>query len=107
MKTKPRAPKKKPVRVTKRPAKPRKKAVSATQARRLAARHVMARMFADVPVRDGADVKRLYRLWREDVWIVFPNREDEHISTLCASRVIVVSKRTGRVLFEGDANDEG
>ena len=76
-------------------------------ARRLAARHVMARMFDNVPVRDDADAKRLvYRFWRGDGWMVFPKSETEPMS-LRASLVVVVCKRTGRVLYDGPANDEG
>ncbi len=94
-------------RVPKPPAKPRKKAVSAIQARRLAARHVMARMFDNVPVCDGAEMKGgVYRLRRDDVWMVFPNSEAESIS-IHPSLVVAVCKRTGRVLYSGPANDEG
>lgn len=78
MSTNQRATKKKTGRVTKQPARPRKKAVSAIQARRLAARHVMARMFDDVPVRDGAEMKgSVYHMRSGHVWLVFPNSGTE------------------------------
>ena len=93
--------------MAKRTAKRSKKAISATQARRLAAKHVMARMFDNATVRDGAEIDgRIYSLPCKELWMVFPNRQAE-ISTLCSSPVVGVCKRTGRVRYTGPANDEG
>ena len=72
MSTKQRVAKSRTGRVTKQPAARRKQAVGAIQARRLAARHIMARMFDDAPVRDGAETnERIYNLRSNDVWMVF------------------------------------
>ena len=44
--------------------------------------------------------------WKPDqVWVVYKNPDDP--MSLKSSDVIVVSKRTGRVLYEGSAGDEG
>lgn len=107
MSTKQRVTKNKTGRVAKQSATKRKKAVSATRARRLAARHVMARMFNNAPVRDGAEMnERIYNLRSKDVWMVFPNSE-AGTTSLCSSLVVAVCKRTGRVLYTGPMNDEG
>lgn len=107
MSIKQQATKKKPGRVTKRLAKRRKKAVSANQARRLAARHIIARMFDNASVRDGGEMDvGVYNMRRKDVWLVFPESENKAMS-LRASFVVVVCKRTGRVLYDGPTNDEG
>jgi hypothetical protein len=40
----------------------------------------------------------------KDVWVVYKNSGE---ITLKPSQVVLVWKRTGRVLYEGSANDEG
>lgn len=106
MSTKQRVAKSRTGRVTKQPAARRKQAVGAIQARRLAARHIMARMFDDAPVRDGAEMnERIYNLRSNGVWMVFPLSESGTPS-LGSSLVVAVCKRTGRVLYTGPANDE-
>lgn len=79
-----------------------------TEARRLAAAHVLKRLFKDATVRDGAEVRlNLYPRGRwatQGVWVVYPNAERW---TLQSSQVVVVCKRTGRVLYAGTAGDEG
>ena len=59
-------------------------------------------------VRDGAKV-RLGIYFRDkwtakDVWVVYKNPEGFGLKS---SDVVLVSKRTGRVLYEGSACDEG
>lgn len=39
-----------------------------------------------------------------DVWVVYKNPEQ---LALKSSEVVLVSKRTGRVVYEGSAGDEG
>ena len=60
-------------------------------------------------VADGAGVRlNIYNRahWKPDqVWVVYKNPDDP--MSLKSSDVIVVSKRTGRVLYEGSAGDEG
>ena len=85
----------------------RRRRVTPAQARRLAARHVLAEMFACAPVRDGDAVRwHAYNVRRNDVWLVFPKvyRDPAEISS---SQVVIVCKRTGRVLYVGSAGDEG
>ena len=90
------------------PTKTKKKAITALQARRLAAKHVMARMFGEATVRDGEKTESgIYNLKTNQVWLVFPDRYREEPVRLRSSDVVVVCKRTGRVLYEGLANDEG
>jgi hypothetical protein len=40
----------------------------------------------------------------KDLWVVYKNAEQ---NALKSSEVVLVSKRTGRVLYEGSAHDEG
>jgi hypothetical protein len=65
-------------------------------------------LFKGARVRDGAKV-RLGIYFRgdwttKDVWVVYKNPEE---IALKSSEVVLVSKRTGRVLYEGSACDEG
>lgn len=59
-------------------------------------------------MRDGAAVRLGIYLrgdWsRKDVWVVYKNSEE---TALKSSDVVLVCKRTGRVLYEGSAQDEG
>ena len=41
----------------------------------------------------------------EEYWFVFGNKGVSHMLT--SSRLIVVSQRTGKVVFDGSAGDEG
>ena len=79
--------------------------ITPAEARRRAERHVLKRMFRGATVRDGAKVgSNLYGVRREDTWVVYRN---PRASALRSSDVVVVCKRTGRVLYEGSAGDEG
>ena len=94
---------------TKRPAPSRsnrrKRLITAASARRRAGQHVLKRMFQGATVRDGAAVGgRLYGVRREDTWVVYLNTR---AGAVRSSEVLVVCKRTGRVLYEGSAHDEG
>lgn len=67
----------------------------------------MPAMFDGVPVRDGEEARlRLYNVRRKDVWVVLPKIERE-LSGFRSSTVVMVCKRTGRVLYAGPAKDEG
>ena len=83
----------------------RKRFLTRVEARQRAVRHVIKRMFKDARVLDG-DVARhnAYNVRQAATWLVYkklPGRE------LRAAEVVVVCKRTGRVLYEGSACDEG
>ncbi len=58
---------------------------------------------------DGAEVRLSVHPgghWKSaGVWIVYKNPEGP--IALKSSDIVVVSKRTGRVLYEGSAGDEG
>ena len=83
----------------------RKPIITRAEARRRAQRHVLKRMFQGATVRDGAqDGFNAYGVRRQDTWIVFKN---SRVSALKSSDVVVVCKRTGRVLYEGSAHDDG
>jgi hypothetical protein len=61
-------------------------------------------MFKGAAVRDGAKVPwHVFKIRSEDVWLVYKNC---HEMLLRSSDVVVVRKRTGRILHEGSANDE-
>ena len=85
------------------------KRITPAEARRRAARHVLDRMFKGAKVADGAEVRLgIYPggHWKAaEVWIVYKNPDDS--MALKSSDIVVVSKRTGRVLYEGSAGDEG
>jgi len=70
----------------------------------------MRRMFKGARVRDGAAVRPgiYYRgIWAgQDAWVVYLNPA-EPTHELSSSQIIAVCKRTGRVLYEGSAQDEG
>ena len=89
--------------------KPRKtQFITRAEARRRAERHVLNRLFNGATVRDGAKVRLgIYNRgnWTgKDVWVVYENSEE---SAFKSSQVALVCKRTGRVLYEGSAHDEG
>jgi hypothetical protein len=64
-------------------------------------------MFDGAQVQDGAEVRwSLYNVRSEDVWVVFPQAERAP-SGFGPSTVVVVCKRTGRILYAGSAMDEG
>jgi hypothetical protein len=62
-------------------------------------------MFKGAMVRDGAEASHnIYNERREDTWVVYKNPKEIAIRS---AEVVVVCKRTGRVLYEGAAGDEG
>lgn len=96
-------------RTTSKPAKrpkPRKmQFITRTEARRRAERHVLNRLFKGAMVGDGAEAAgNIYNVRREDTWVVYKNPRG---SILRSANVVVICKRTGRVLHEGSAHDEG
>jgi hypothetical protein len=82
--------------------------ITRAEARRQAERHVLKRTLKGSTVRDGAVVRLGIDNrgdWTDkDVWVVYKNSEE---IALKPSEVVLVCKRTGRVLYEGHANDEG
>lgn len=85
-----------------------RKHITPAEARRRAARHVLNRMFKGAQVADGSTVHLgIYSgNWKAaEVWIVYKNPENP--MAMKSSDIVVVSKRTGRVLYEGSAGDEG
>jgi hypothetical protein len=106
LKRRPSTPSKRPKR---RVGNSQKPFITRTEARRRAERHVLNRMFKGARVRDGA-AATLYIYIRgdwsvKDTWVVYKNPDDPMV--LRSSDVILVCKRTGRVLYEGTAGDEG
>ncbi len=91
----------------------KKPCITRAEARRRAEQHVLKRilnqMFNGAKVRDGATARLLVYApqgaWtNKDVWVVYKNSEG---CAFQSSDVVLVCKRTGRVLYEGSANDEG
>ena len=84
------------------------KFITRAEARQRAEQHVFNRMFKGATVRDGAEAKVIYYNRNEgqasDVWVVY---KGPPVIGFRSSEVVVVCKRTGRVLYEGSANDEG
>ncbi len=88
-----------------RPKPRRAKFITRAGALRRAGWHVLDRMFKGATVRDGEEVRiNSYGVRRKDTWVVYNNCA---VMELRASDVVVVCKRTGRVLYEGPAGDEG
>ncbi|MFM8468798.1 MAG: hypothetical protein ACKODH_02325 [Limisphaerales bacterium] len=86
--------------------KRRKLPMAAAEARRRAVRRVVRRTLTHLRVPDGkhADMS-VYDLPRESVWVVF--KQARGVPALRSAEVIVVCQRTGRILYDGPANDEG
>ena len=90
-----------------------RKRITPAEARRRAARHVLDRMFKGAKVEDGATAHLCLGYisgpspkWSvKDSWVVYQNLEEP--LSLKSSSVILVCKRTGRVLYGGSAGDEG
>jgi len=83
--------------------------ITPAEARRRAGRHVLRRIFEGATVRDGAAARlNIYTRgsWKgKDVWVVYKNPDNP--LELKSSSIVVVGKRTGRVLYDGLAGDEG
>ena len=92
-----------------RPRRLTQKRITPAEARRRAARHVLNRMFKGAMVADGDKVRLgIYAAgsWKPaEVWIVYKNPDNS--TALKSSDIVVVAKRTGRVLYQGPAGDEG
>ncbi len=93
---------------TERPIPRKAKFITRAEARRRAERHVLNRMFKGATVRDGAEAKLCIYVrgdWSvKDASVVYKNPKE---IALKSADVILVCKRTGRVLYEGSAGDEG
>ena len=75
------------------------------EARRRAARQVLNRMFKGATVRDGVEAGgNFYGVRHADTWVVYNNPRG---GALRSADVVVICKRSGRVLYEGSAGDEG
>ena len=91
------------------PRSGKRKFVTRAEARQRAERHVLNRMFKGARVRNGATAcLHIYvpegQWTNEDVWVVYKNLDEIAFKS---SSVVLVCKRTGRVLYEGPAGDEG
>ncbi len=87
--------------------------ITAAEALAHAQKHVLEKIFGGRAVSDGASIEfRAYssgKDWRvEDTWAVYTGRwPEERMITFRASDVILICKRTSKVLYEGSACDEG
>ena len=82
------------------------KKISRRQALRIAQAHICQEALGKSPrVLDGADAKvRAYNVQTADTWIIYRHNPELSIRS---SDVVVISKRTGRVIYDGSAHDEG
>jgi len=79
--------------------------ITRAEARRRAERHVINQMFKGARVRDGVKSGlHAYNVRQEDTWVVYKNCP---APALRSSDIVVICKRSGRVLYEGSARDEG
>jgi hypothetical protein len=84
--------------------------ITRAEARRRAAQHLQG-MLKGADVRDGKTMQSCgyefsRKLAGKEVWLVYANLGLPAIE-LRSSQIIAVCKRTGRVLYEGSAHDEG
>lgn len=95
------------------PNRGKRRFITRAEARRRAERHVFNRMFKGATVRDGAEVRLCldynpgpaFNWSSKDTWVVYKNVDQPW--ALKSSSVVLVCKRTGRVVYEGSAGDEG
>jgi hypothetical protein len=77
-----------------------KKNISPAEARRRAARFVIGNLFKGVRVQDGATAKwNIDGVRRKDVWVVYRHQKRDD-GWIPAQDLMVVCKRTGRVLYD-------
>ena len=81
------------------------------EARKKAELYFIRSRFAGATVEDGATANwhpryGARRFRKEDVWVIFLKEPNPELA-LRSSNVIAVSKKTGRILYDGSANDEG
>jgi hypothetical protein len=89
-----------------RTARSRRRPITATEARRRAIAHAVRRMLDGAKVVDGKRAGlTVYGLPREGVWIVF--KPARGVPALRSAEITAVCQRTGRILYDGPANDEG
>ncbi len=48
----------------------------------------------------------MYRWWSGECWHI-QSQADERPEILRSTRLIIIQRETGRVVYDGDANDEG
>jgi len=92
------------------PRSGKKQFITRAEARQRAQQYVLNRMFKGAAVRDGAKARWCVydptgKLAGRKVWLVYKNPDNP--LELKAASIIAVCKRTGRVLYEGSAHDEG
>ena len=85
--------------------------ITAAEARQLAARHALKKMFTGARVCDGSKVRlRIYefagRLVGKPIWVFYPNPAEDAVD-IKDSEIIIVCQRSGKILFAGSAQDEG
>jgi hypothetical protein len=89
--------------------RPAQTKITKADALRRAQCHVLHRLFKGAKVADGATARLGIYIrgnWKPaDAWVVYKNPENP--MELKSADIIAVSKRTGRVLYEGPAGDEG
>jgi hypothetical protein len=88
--------------------------ITSAEALANAQKHVLEKIFGGRTVVDGAQIVFHAYIsgqaeWKvQDTWAVYTNRwPEEQELTIRASDVILICKRTGKVLYEGSAGDEG
>jgi hypothetical protein len=82
--------------------KTKQRSISPADARRLAARHVIGKLFKGVSIRDGAGVAwwDVPGVRRKDVWLVYRKQRGDGDERRPEEYLMLVCKRTGRVLFD-------
>jgi hypothetical protein len=83
----------------------RKRLITAAEAKRRAARYLASKMFEGLTVLDGESVRcNIYGVREKETWLI---KQPSPFPEPRPSQVVVVCKRTGRILYDGLAGDEG
>jgi hypothetical protein len=83
----------------------RKRHITAAEAKRRAARYLAIKMFKGLTVLDGEDVRyNIYSVRGKETWLI---QQPSSFPESQPTQVVVVCKRSGRILYAGSASDEG
>ena len=83
----------------------RKRFITAAEAKRRAARYLANKMFKALTVLDGEHVRcNIYNVSVKGTWLI---QQSSSFPEPRPTQIVVVCKRSGRILYDGSASDEG
>jgi hypothetical protein len=88
-----------------RPQGTRKRHITAGEAKRRAARYLANKALKGLSVLDGERARcNIYGVKEKETWLI---QQPSFFPEPRPTQVVVVCKRTGRILYDGSAGDEG